>query len=56
MFHATRKRGPRKHVMGVIIDLRVHECKNEIIIERYQIFGYIWIFVYAHGGMCLYNE
>ena len=38
MFHIKRNRGPRKHVMGIIIDLYgatlVHTCKNEVIIER----------------------
>ena len=37
MFHATRKCGPRKHVMGVFkvycVATRVHVCKNEVIIE-----------------------
>ena len=36
MFHATRKRGPRKHVTGLFKVLSCgHACKNEVIIERY---------------------
>ena len=40
MFHATRKRGPRKHVTGMhcsfLVVPRVDiQCKNEVIIERY---------------------
>ena len=37
MFHATRKCGPRKHVMGLFIVSCCHACKNEVIIERYRI-------------------
>ena len=36
MFHATSKRGPRKHVTGLFKDLSCcHACKNEAIIEQY---------------------
>ena len=39
MFHATRKRGPRKYVTGFIMILSwCHACKNEVIIERYHSF------------------
>ena len=33
MFHATRKRGSRKHVAGLFKVVQL--CKNEVIIERY---------------------
>ena len=37
MFHATRKRGARKHVMGLFKVLSwCHACKNEVIIEQYR--------------------
>ena len=37
MFHATRKHGPRKHVIEFYRGVtRVHACKNEVIIERYH--------------------
>ena len=39
LFHATRKRGPRKHVTGIFIDFSWHHTwifkENEVIIERY---------------------
>ena len=37
MFHATRKRGPRRHVMGLFKVLSwCHMCKNEVIIEWHR--------------------
>ena len=45
MFHAMRKRGPAKHVMGLKfyrVATRVHTCKNEVIIEQYRIFAKVY--------------
>ena len=50
MFHATRKRDPRKHVTGLFkvyrVTTRVHACKNEVIIERYCMYVSIYCVIY----------
>ena len=39
IFHATRKRGPHSHIMGLFKYLSCyHTCKNEVIIEQYRSF------------------
>ena len=54
MLHATRKRGPRKHVSGYVIVLsgttRVHACKNEVIIELYRILAGVFV---ANSSLCV---
>ena len=53
MFHATSKRGPRKHVTGLFKVLSCcHVCINEVIIEQY---GIISCVVKKSDNMALYN-
>ena len=56
MFHATRKRGPRKHVTGFYcVTTHVHACKNEVIIEQYcRVINRaiaMWVIIIPWNGM-----